>query len=106
MSSGDVVTTDSRMAALVRDHLDAVSGALRRLVVPESAVDGATEQVFLVAARKLGDIQPGAARSFLTGIALRVASDARRSARRRREVPIEDAGEEPAPTSESPTRPD
>src|SRR5439155_11420818 len=93
-------------AALFRNHLDAVWGTLRRLGVPESAVDDATQQVFLVAARKLGDIQPGAARSFLTSIALRVASDARRSIRRRREVPIEDAGEQPAPMSDAPMSPD
>jgi RNA polymerase sigma-70 factor (ECF subfamily) len=106
MSSSDGGSTDSQMATLVHDHLDAVWGTLRRLGVPESAVDDATQQVFLVAARKLTEIQRGAARSFLTSVALRVASDARRSLRRRREVPIEDAGAEPASPSDREAMPD
>jgi RNA polymerase sigma-70 factor (ECF subfamily) len=45
------------------------------------------QQVFLVASRKLSSIDVGSEQAFLMGIALRVASDARRSHDRRREVP-------------------
>ncbi|HEX6764830.1 MAG TPA: sigma-70 family RNA polymerase sigma factor, partial [Polyangiaceae bacterium] len=41
--------------------------------------------VFLVAARRFGDIRPGRERSFLYSTALHVASKARRSVDRRRE---------------------
>jgi RNA polymerase sigma-70 factor, ECF subfamily len=45
------------------------------------------QQVFLVASRKLSSIEVGSEQAFLMGTALRVASDARRSRDRRREVP-------------------
>ncbi len=51
---------------------------LRSLGVPQHALDDATQDVFLVAARKLGDIQAGAEKSFLFGAAVFVAREARR----------------------------
>ena len=51
---------------------------LRTLGVPYHALDDATQEVFLVAARKLSAIQPGAERSFLFGAAVHVAREARR----------------------------
>ena len=51
---------------------------LRSLGVPERALDDATQDVFLVAARKLADIQPGAEKSFLFGAAVHVAREIRR----------------------------
>ncbi len=71
-------------------HFDAVWRALRRLGVPESSVDDAAQQVFLVASRRLDEIAAGSERGYLLGIALRVASDARRALRRRREVPMDE----------------
>jgi len=44
----------------------------------------------LVASRKLSSITAGSEQTFLLGTALRVASDARRSRARRREVPEDD----------------
>jgi RNA polymerase sigma-70 factor, ECF subfamily len=76
-----------RIASLVDAHLDFVWRSLRRLGVPEAAVDDAAQQVWIVVANRLGDIEPQRERSFLFGTALRVASDVRRSLSKRREVP-------------------
>jgi RNA polymerase sigma-70 factor (ECF subfamily) len=77
----------SRIASLVEAHLDFVWRSLRRLGVPAAAVDDAAQQVWLVVANRLDDIEPERERSFLFGTALRVASDVRRSLSKRREVP-------------------
>jgi RNA polymerase sigma-70 factor (ECF subfamily) len=68
---------------LVTDHLDFVWRSLRRFGVPAADVDDATQQVFLIANDKLGKIHPGSERSFLVGVATRVASHVRRSYHRR-----------------------
>ena len=73
-------------------HFDFIWRLLRRLGVSENEVDDAAQQVFLTATSK--GLRGGAAsaRPFLYGVALRVAANFRRTARRRREVP-EDAME-------------
>jgi RNA polymerase sigma-70 factor, ECF subfamily len=76
----------SRITSLVEAHLDFVWRSLRRLGVPAAAVDDAAQQVWIVVASRLDDIEPGRERSFLFGTALRVASDVRRSLAKRREV--------------------
>src|SRR5690242_8865899 len=68
---------------LVADHLDFVWRSLRRFGVPAADVDDATQQVFLIANDKLPKILPGSERSFLVGVATRVASHVRRSYHRR-----------------------
>jgi len=73
----------AKLRALREEHFEFLWRSLRRLGVPEADVDDAVQQVFLVAARR--EIQPGAERSFLFATALRVASHARRTLRRRRE---------------------
>ncbi|MEZ4297168.1 MAG: sigma-70 family RNA polymerase sigma factor [Polyangiaceae bacterium] len=77
------VLDGAALRALQEEHFEFLWRSLRRLGVPESDVDDAVQQVFLVAARRV--IQPGAERSFLFSTALRVASHARRTLRRRRE---------------------
>lgn len=72
-----------RLRALQEEYFEFLWRTLRRLGVPEADVDDAVQQVFLVAARRV--IQPGAERAFLFSTALRVASHARRTLRRRRE---------------------
>jgi RNA polymerase sigma-70 factor (ECF subfamily) len=67
---------------LVHRHLDFVWRLLRRLGLSEADAEDAAQQVLLVVAGKLGEIEPGKARTFLYGIALRVASNARRGQRR------------------------
>jgi RNA polymerase sigma-70 factor (ECF subfamily) len=89
-SSPDVplapVRDPARLRAMLEAHYDLVWRSLRRFGVRAGDVDDAAQQVFLVAARKLDAVEPGAERSFLVGTAMRVASDARRAASRRREV--------------------
>jgi RNA polymerase sigma-70 factor (ECF subfamily) len=85
---GSALTTDkpldhARITAIVRTYHDFIWRLLRRLGIPEGDVDDATQQVFCVASRRVGEIARGSERSFLFGTALRVASDDRRSARRR-----------------------
>src|SRR5260370_24192878 len=78
-------------------HFDFIWRLLRRLGVSENEVDDAAQQVFLTATSK--GLRGGAAsaRPFLYGVALRVAANFRRTARRRREVPEEAMGDPHAP---------
>jgi RNA polymerase sigma-70 factor (ECF subfamily) len=73
--------------ALVDLHGDFVWRSLRRLGVPESQADDAAQQVFVVAARKLGTILPGRERAFLFATLSNVAAHVRRSFARNREMP-------------------
>lgn len=93
---------DARLRALVGDHFDFVWRSLRRLGVSPGEVDDCAQQVFLVAARKLGEIQVGSEKSYLFSTSMRVAADARRSRNRRREVADDDADEahDPSPDPE------
>lgn len=74
-----------RLRAMFDACFDFVWRSLRRLGVPPAAVDDATQEVFLVASRRLADIEPGRERSFLFATAIRVASTARRAQSRRGE---------------------
>jgi RNA polymerase sigma-70 factor (ECF subfamily) len=75
---------------MVDAHFDVVWRTLWRCGVPQAGVDDAAQQVFLVALRKLDLIDRMTERTYLLGIAVRVAADARRSHRRLREVPHDD----------------
>ncbi len=83
---------DARVNALVHAHHDFIWRLLRRLGIPESNVDDATQQVFCVAARRIEDISAGSERSFLFGTAVRVAADSQRSYHRHEQ--LEDALDE------------
>lgn len=74
---------EARLRTLVRDHHALVFRAVRRLGVNEADADDATQEVFLVLANRLADIEAGKERSFLYSTAARVAANARRSVRRR-----------------------
>jgi RNA polymerase sigma-70 factor (ECF subfamily) len=78
---------------LVRRYLDFVWRALRRLGLSPSDADDASQQVFMIAARQLAELPPGKERAFLYGTARRIAANARRARRRRREAPGELADE-------------
>ncbi len=80
---------------LVREHYAFVWRLLRRLGLVDGDADDAAQQVFLVATRRLGDIAAERERSFLYGVALNIAARVRRSQTRRREEPIEAAGDRP-----------
>lgn len=83
---------DARLRSLLDEHFDFVWRSLRRFGLNADRADDAAQQVFVIASRKLDMMKPGSERSFLFGTAMRVASDARRAAFHRREVPTEDAG--------------
>jgi RNA polymerase sigma-70 factor, ECF subfamily len=96
--------TQARLRGMVDEHFDTVWRALRRLGVPAGEVDDCAQQVFVIAMRKLASIVEGRERAFLLGTAVNVASHARRSLRRRREVPELD--EEAQETPDRSLRPD
>jgi RNA polymerase sigma-70 factor (ECF subfamily) len=74
------------VAELFATHASFVWSLLRRLGVPESDAEEVCQEVFVIAHRKLPEYEPrGAHRTWLYGIAVRAASDYRRSARVRRE---------------------
>ena len=79
-----------RIEALFAAHYDRVWRTLRRLGLPRGEADDAAQEVFMVALRRLDDIDPERARAFLSGVAVRVAADHRRHARRHPELPTED----------------
>jgi len=89
-NAGDGRVPRDRLGTLLADHHAFVWRSLRRLGIPDCDVEDASQQVFLVAHRRLPDIVPESERSFLFQTALRVAADWRRAHKRR----CEDAGRE------------
>ena len=81
---------DAQTRVLVDLHFDFVWRSLRRLGVPDAQLDDAAQQVWIAVSQKRQEVRSETARAFLFAIALRVASDVRRSLRRRREVDVED----------------
>jgi RNA polymerase sigma-70 factor, ECF subfamily len=79
-----------RLSALVASHSRAIWRALLRLGVPLDALDDATQEVFIVLARRLDGIELGSERAFLYGAALRVAANQRRARRTRREGTLDE----------------
>jgi RNA polymerase sigma-70 factor, ECF subfamily len=82
------------------EQLASVWRLLRRLGVPDSEADDATQQVFLVATERRSAILPDKERSFLYGTALRVARALLREPRLRSLELTEDAGLEDGPPIE------
>ena len=73
--------------ALYAEHFRAVWRTLQRLGVHPAFVDDATQEVFVTAWRKWGEFEGRSSeRTWLLGIAIRVASDARRKQRPTEEV--------------------
>jgi RNA polymerase sigma-70 factor (ECF subfamily) len=77
-------TADS-VVGLVRVHHGYVWRLCRRLGLSESDSDDVVQQVFIIAAGRLADIQAGRERSFLYGVALNVIAKWRHAHVRRRE---------------------
>ena len=68
------------LGRLYEEHADAVFRALRRWGVPDAAADDALQDVFVVASRKLAEFEGRSThRTWLFGIALRVARGVRRA---------------------------
>jgi RNA polymerase sigma-70 factor (ECF subfamily) len=87
-------SADLRVRALVDSHIAFVTRVLRRAGTPHTEIDDEVQRTFIVAARRLPDIRPGAEKSFLFQIAVNLAAHAKRKAVRRREVDSDQAGEQ------------
>ena len=83
-----------RMRAVVEAHFDFIWRLLRRLGVPAPTADDAAQQVFLVAADKIGPVAPERERSFLFAVAMRVAAEERRRRKRHPDSPQDQALDE------------
>lgn len=90
-SSSSERSADQRLHAIVVEQYDFVWRSLRRLGVSPPETDDAAQQVFIVFARKVADVEVGKERPFLFGIVMRIAANTRRSQAKRREVPEEEA---------------
>jgi RNA polymerase sigma-70 factor (ECF subfamily) len=77
---------EARLRRVVDAHFDALWRFLRRLGIAEGDVDDAVQEVILVLARKLDQVNGDSEKSFVLSVAFRVASDMRRRVKRRREV--------------------
>lgn len=78
-------------SAFYDEHFDFVWRSLRRLGVPEAALDDAAQEVFLVAFRREAEFEGRSSlRTWLFGIAWNRARELLRGARRRPEEPLPD----------------
>jgi RNA polymerase sigma-70 factor, ECF subfamily len=84
----------ARLTRMFVDNYRLVWRLVRRLGIPRDSVDDATQEVFLVAAERLDDIQEKSERAFVYGIALRVARSTLRSLTR--EPPTDQGDERPS----------
>jgi RNA polymerase sigma-70 factor (ECF subfamily) len=73
----------ARLRQLVDAHYDTVWRTVRFLGIQEANAEDVAQQAFAVIARRLGDVPPGAERSFVLATAWRLASEHRRASRRR-----------------------
>ena len=101
---GQAATSGLSIDSLVAQHYAFIWRVLRGLGLSRADAEDATQQVFMIAARKLDSIDPDRARSFVYGAALRVANNARRGLRRRREVLSDEPSEEAEPEARSPEK--
>jgi RNA polymerase sigma-70 factor, ECF subfamily len=76
---------EARLRRLVREHFDFVWRAARRLGLSTSDADDAAQEVFVVLARRLAEVDEERVRGFLFQSVVRVVSTRRRSSRRRGE---------------------
>ncbi len=80
-----------RFRSMVDANFDFIWRSLRGLGVPSASIDDAAQQVFWTASQKIATITAGSERSFLFATARGIASNARRSQLRNRELADEDA---------------
>lgn len=77
---------DQRLRDLVLTEGDFLTRSLRNLGVVGGELDDCVQKVFLVAARRLDEVEPGKERAFLFACAQNTAAHFRRSLARKREV--------------------
>lgn len=89
--------SERRFASLVEAHLEAIYRTARRLGTRDGDLEDLVQEVLVVLARRLDDIELNKERAFALGTTARVAAGLRRQARRRREdlVAEVDAEDEP-----------
>lgn len=85
-----------RVEAFVREHHAFVWRVLRRSGLSPADADDGAQRVFITAASRLDSIDQGSERAFLYRAAARVASNAHRAVRRRRETSGLEESDEPA----------
>lgn len=81
---------DALLAELLRRHHATVWRMLRQLGVAPHKVDDAAQDVFIVIARKLEQIEPGKERRYILNSAIRIAANYRRRGWERHEVSAEE----------------
>lgn len=76
----DRPSSGTRLEQIYTEHVAMVWSGLRRLGVPEASIEDAVQDVFLVVHRRLADFEGRSSmKTWLYGIALRVAKDYRRA---------------------------
>ena len=86
-----VLRTSPSVAEVFRELAPFVWRALRRLGVAERDVEDVCQEVFMVVHRKIGDFEGRSSlRTWVYGIAIRVASDYRKRSHVRREIVTDD----------------
>lgn len=73
-------------------HYDLVWRVLRRVGLPDATAEDGAQQVFLIASRRMSDIEPGKERAFLCATAVKVAGPLR--SRPQREAPVDEVPEQ------------
>lgn len=84
--AGYMPSRETRLRELAIENFQFIWRSLRRLGVPPELVDDAAQQVFVIASRRIEDIEAGRERAFLFKTAVRVASEARRAHLRARRI--------------------
>ncbi len=83
--SGQSSSNSVRIEGLVRAQFDFVWRTARRLGLPDAAADDAAQQTFIVASRRIDDIEAGKERAFLYRTLTNVMAEQRRAYARKRE---------------------
>ena len=83
------------MRSMFNEHRGFVAATLLGAGVSQADLDDEVQRTFLVAARRLGDVQRGSERGFLYRVARNLAAHAHRTRRRLREDPIDDLPDVP-----------
>lgn len=88
-----------RIDALIREQSDFAARTLRMFGLSESDTDDGLQEVFLVLARRLDDIRPGAEKAFVFRVAQHIAFRMNESRQRKRENVVAEPPERETGTS-------
>lgn len=94
------ISKERRIELAIERHFSLIWRALRRFGVPESGADDAAQQVFVVFSQRVTSVDEASERSFLLGVAVRVAANVRRLRQRSLEVLADDLERSPASTED------